>query len=611
MRNRTNVPLNASHSSIDRGPDAPCRRRGEPGSVCADGDRTPHRRLDQGITLPFSWFADPGGVPRTSSSGSSPAAGSTPASADWVAEPGQYFTCQAGLVPVVVVRDHDGSAERLRQHLPPPRDRGGPGQGQAGDAAVPLPRLDVRPRRLPAGGAAVASWSRASTAPSSGCCRSRSTPGGRSCSSTATSTPRRWRECLGGLPGIVPKAPASSFDAAALPRAAASSMLAANWKAVVENYLECYHCPTAHPGFSKVIDVDPDAYRLTSDRWFSSQVAPVRERRHERRRHAALPAGRQASARPTSTTCGRPSPSTCCRASRTCRVRVRPARRPAARMTVSDYFFGDDAAEEQIQELMAFGQQVGVEDQALVESIQRAAASGGLDQGRLMLSSEHLIQHFQRLVEQALRDRLPSRRRRPVRCGATRAAWSSSIAWNSAAVLRCGNGSSGTGTPSARHSGSQPSPGCHSTSRPGRRPRAPRRCAARRRRCRRRGVRQPAPRCRPAARAPSPAGGRAARLVTGRPSPARPSSPCSATTPRRWTGSTAAPAPAGSVGQLAPEAAGRPVEGGLVAGQEHLPVGHLAAHGAMPGLGRLAVSEHLHHVVAAAAGQLLDRLLQR
>jgi phenylpropionate dioxygenase-like ring-hydroxylating dioxygenase large terminal subunit len=71
-------------------------------------------------------------------------------------------------------------------------------------------------------------------------------------------------------------------------------------------------------------------------------------------------------------------------------------------MTVSDYFYGDDVPEEQIQELMAFGNQVGVEDQGLVESIQRAAESEGLEEGRLLLSSEHLIQHFQRLVEQAL-----------------------------------------------------------------------------------------------------------------------------------------------------------------------------------------------------------------
>src|SRR4029450_13071064 len=51
----------------------------------------------------------------------------------------------------------------------------------------------------------------------------------------------------------------------------------ATWKLVMENSLACYHCPTAHPGFSKVIDVSPDAYDLGVHPTFLSQVAPVRE----------------------------------------------------------------------------------------------------------------------------------------------------------------------------------------------------------------------------------------------------------------------------------------------------------------------------------------------
>jgi phenylpropionate dioxygenase-like ring-hydroxylating dioxygenase large terminal subunit len=72
-------------------------------------------------------------------------------------------------------------------------------------------------------------------------------------------------------------------------------------------------------------------------------------------------------------------------------------------MTIADAFYGDDATEDDIRAMEEFGTQVGLEDQALVESIQRAARSGGLTEGRLLLESEHLIQHFQRLVERALR----------------------------------------------------------------------------------------------------------------------------------------------------------------------------------------------------------------
>ncbi len=36
----------------------------------------------------------------------------------------------------------------------------------------------------------------------------------------------------------------------------------ANWKVVAENFLECYHCATAHPAFSDEVDVHPDRYVL-------------------------------------------------------------------------------------------------------------------------------------------------------------------------------------------------------------------------------------------------------------------------------------------------------------------------------------------------------------
>ena len=41
---------------------------------------------------------------------------------------------------------------------------------------------------------------------------------------------------------------------------------------MLENYLECYHCPTQHPGFSAIIDVDPDTYSLQPHEWFFSQM---------------------------------------------------------------------------------------------------------------------------------------------------------------------------------------------------------------------------------------------------------------------------------------------------------------------------------------------------
>ena len=55
-----------------------------------------------------------------------------------------------------------------------------------------------------------------------------------------------------------------------------SYQLAANWKIHLENYLECYHCPVAHPGFSSVMDVAPGRYELAATEYRLSHRAPVR-----------------------------------------------------------------------------------------------------------------------------------------------------------------------------------------------------------------------------------------------------------------------------------------------------------------------------------------------
>jgi len=68
----------------------------------------------------------------------------------------------------------------------------------------------------------------------------------------------------------------------------------------------------------------------------------------------------------------------------------------------TEYFFDEDVPEEQAAEIVAFANQVGLEDSMLVEGVQRGLDSGMVPEGRLLLGSEHLIQHFQRLVFEAL-----------------------------------------------------------------------------------------------------------------------------------------------------------------------------------------------------------------
>ena len=357
-----------------------------------------HRaRLDAGITLPFAWFADPA-IFAAEQSRVFGRFWQYVGVLDWVAEPGQFFTGHAGLVPVVVVRDHDG---RLNGFVNICRHRAtevAQGRGRRETLQCPYhawtygldgrlraaPRSDREPdfdradyglRRV-----AVDTWG-----PLVFVNRDLDAP--------------PLAEFLRPVPDMVAS---GGIDLPSLRfRGRAECEIAANWKAVVENYLECYHCPTAHPGFSKVMDVDPDAYALTSARWSSSQTAPLRAGAANGNGDAPYrPQGPVGQGQfhyvwPMFTANVAPGPTNF---SAFVFVPLAPDRT----LTITDSFYGEDASEEAIAALNEFGNQVFLEDQGLVESIQRAAASGGLEEGRLLLSSEHLIQHFQRLVWDAL-----------------------------------------------------------------------------------------------------------------------------------------------------------------------------------------------------------------
>ncbi|CAN5808886.1 SRPBCC family protein [soil metagenome] len=53
----------------------------------------------------------------------------------------------------------------------------------------------------------------------------------------------------------------------------------ANWKIYIDNYLEGYHVPVAHPGLYR--ELDYQHYRVDTFRYYSSQYAPIRPVRTE------------------------------------------------------------------------------------------------------------------------------------------------------------------------------------------------------------------------------------------------------------------------------------------------------------------------------------------
>jgi len=173
--------------------------------------------------------------------------------------------------------------------------------------------------------------------------------------------------------------------------------LRANWKIALENYLECYHCAVNHPGF--VDAVDDRALRLETGPTRLSQFAPVHARALERltpydvrgeldtsQFHILLPAMK------FNVSPGRPN------------LSIGPLWPVAPDRCAGylDYFFAPGVDEAWASDLIAFDDQVGREDTALVESVQRGVASGIVERGRLLPESERLIASFQAKVTASL-----------------------------------------------------------------------------------------------------------------------------------------------------------------------------------------------------------------
>jgi len=171
--------------------------------------------------------------------------------------------------------------------------------------------------------------------------------------------------------------------------------LDANWKVACENFLECYHCAVAHPGFSAVVDVSPDSYRLETEGLTSSQFGPLRDGRESPFAGHEVPRGQFHFLWPNfglNIFPGKPNLS--------CGPIV--PRGPERTARFLDYFFAPDVDQAWVDELLEFDGQVGREDTVLVEGVQRGIRSGVLEAGRLMPQSEQLVAHFQRLCAAAL-----------------------------------------------------------------------------------------------------------------------------------------------------------------------------------------------------------------
>lgn len=171
-----------------------------------------------------------------------------------------------------------------------------------------------------------------------------------------------------------------------------------NWKNVVDNFLECYHCPTAHKDFCTLVDMD--TYKVTTHGIYSSHMAE---------------AGKQSNSAYAVDNATVQDHAVWWLWPNTCIMRY-PGRGNMIIMHIVpvghdrtfetyDFFFEDDTPNPAEQDAIRYIDEVlQVEDIGLVESVQRGMSTPAFTQGRIVHDpagsgkSEHAVHHFHGLV---------------------------------------------------------------------------------------------------------------------------------------------------------------------------------------------------------------------
>jgi choline monooxygenase len=173
-----------------------------------------------------------------------------------------------------------------------------------------------------------------------------------------------------------------------------------NWKVYVDNYLEGYHIPIAHPGLMR--EIDYSQYRTDTFRYHSQQFAPIRGMKPEE-------AGERFYA-----------PGTGLREALyfwifpNLMVNIYPDNVSTnlivplshdKTLTIFEWFFHDAAAErvqERMKKAIAFSDEVQHEDIELCENVQRGLRSSTYDRGRYSVKRENGVHHFHMLLGEFL-----------------------------------------------------------------------------------------------------------------------------------------------------------------------------------------------------------------
>ena len=172
-----------------------------------------------------------------------------------------------------------------------------------------------------------------------------------------------------------------------------------NWKNVVDNFLECYHCSTAHKDFCELVDMD--TYEVTTHGIYSSHMA-------EAGNNASNNAYDVSNATVKTHAVWWLWPNTCIMRypgrSSMIILNIIPAG-PDRTLETYDFFLETEEPTEMEKEIVRYLDEVlQVEDIGLVESVQRGMNTSAFTQGRIVNDvtgsgkSEHAVHHFHGLV---------------------------------------------------------------------------------------------------------------------------------------------------------------------------------------------------------------------
>ncbi len=174
-----------------------------------------------------------------------------------------------------------------------------------------------------------------------------------------------------------------------------------NWKVYVDNYLEGYHLPIAHPGLFR--ELDYDQYRVDTFRYYSSQYAPIRPVKmgdaHDRRYVRSEEGEGDALYYWIF-----PNVMLNVYLDNTSINIILPIDEQHT-LTIFEWYFqqpGTGAGWESMQQIIAFSDQIQQEDIEICENVQKGLRSRAYDRGRFSVLRENGVHHFQSLVHEFL-----------------------------------------------------------------------------------------------------------------------------------------------------------------------------------------------------------------